>query len=58
MFNTWFILTETQGKQACLLNMVHEASLETQVRIQFILEVGGMVNQPRLHVLIYPHCKT
>ena len=43
MFNTWFIPTDTQGKQACVLEVVHEASLE-HVRIQSILEVGGMIN--------------
>ena len=32
---------------------VHEASV-TRVRIRFILEVGGMVNNPRLQVLNYP----
>ena len=51
MFNTWFILTETHGNQACILEVVHEA---TQVNKQFILGVGGMVNKPRLHVLVYP----
>ena len=25
---TWFILRETQGKRACVLEVVHEASLE------------------------------
>ena len=45
-------LTETQGKQACVLEVIHKAS--NPVRIQFILEVGGMVNKPRLQVLIYP----
>ena len=49
MFNTWFILTETHGNQACILEVVHEA---TQVNKQFILGVGGMVNKPRLYVRI------
>ena len=55
MFNTWFILTETQGKQVCVLGVVHEPSLEHRVRVQFILEVGGIVNIFLiLQVLIYP----
>ena len=54
MFNTWFILTETQGKQACILEVVHGASPETQVTQQFILEVGEMVYKPHPQVLINP----
>ena len=46
------LLTKTQGKQACVLEVIHKAS--NPVRIQFIWEVGGMVNKPRLQVLIYP----
>jgi hypothetical protein len=42
------IYSNREGKQAFVLEVVHEASFE-----YFILGVGGMVNKPRLHVRIY-----
>ena len=38
MFNAWFILTETQGKQACVLEVVHEASPVLEVSHEASLE--------------------
>ena len=53
MFNTWFILTATQGKQACVAwSMEHLPNIYKQT--VYIVEVGEMVNKPRLQVLIYP----
>ena len=50
------VYSETQGEQTkenCVLEVLHEASLKTQVRIQFKLEVGIVVNKPHPQVLIY-----
>ena len=50
---TWFIVTETQGKGLAFWRwfMKHLPNTGKQT---VILGVGGKVNKPRLHVLMYP----
>ena len=54
MINTWFTLADTSSLSS---GGGPRSISHTLVRIQFIVEVGGMVNEPRLQVLIGPGLK-